>query len=393
MEAEFGRSLLQLGCRHHIYELVGGAACSVVYGSTTGPNEPLFKKLIDNWDILDLENYSTIRLARHQRKLPLLVQEIILFLQNWLKNSSKGKLRNDYLQLATLSLLFLGGTLPESLKKHTIKAPGAIHHARWMSKAIYTLKIALFRNQLEHIYEVEQLEEIVSLATFLSVFYTKAWLTCTSAADAPFNDLELMKKLLDMEKTITSDPKKWPTKFLSLVSQARQKLEKHFWYLSERLVIFALFSNNVIASEKKKMKEALLKFRPVTNSPQCIPHSKKMGGKMLRDFVGGDSWTMFKLLGIDSSFVNNPVPEWEQSDSYLHGKDVLANLPVVNDAAERALVLATEMNTNIAPKSKDQIQDRYKIVTAIREKLNCLATSSETVTKKSLKEVEYIWTI
>ena len=55
LEKEFGRSLLQLACRHHIFELVGGASCSNVYGQTTGPKEEVFKKLIDNWEKLKLD--------------------------------------------------------------------------------------------------------------------------------------------------------------------------------------------------------------------------------------------------------------------------------------------------------------------------------------------------
>ena len=179
------------------------------------------------------------------------------------------------------------------------------------------------------------------------------------------------------------------SKFLPLVSGARQKLEKHLGYLSERLVIFAIFSDHVSVPDKRKMKEALLKYRPVTNNVQMIPYSENLGKKQLKDFIGNDSWTMFKLLGIDSSFVNDPVPEWNKSDSYLHGKDVLSNLPVVNDAAERALGLATELNTKIAPKSMNQKQARYKVVKAVREKLSDAATSVETVTKKALKMVKY----
>ena len=51
--------------------------------------------------------------------------------------------------------------------------------------------------------------------------------------------------------------------------------------------------------------------------------------------------------------------------------------------------LANEMNTNRAPKSKDQKQDRYKVVKAVREQLNGTKTSVETVTKKGLKKVNY----
>ena len=134
----------------------------------------------------------------------LLVEQVVTFLQDWISNSSKIKLRHDYLELATLTLLFLGGTLPESIEDATIKDPGAIHHARWMSKAIYTMKIALFRNQLREVYK-EDLDNIVSLAIFLSVFYTKVWLTCTDAATVPSNDLELLKLLLNVENNALKD--------------------------------------------------------------------------------------------------------------------------------------------------------------------------------------------
>ena len=388
LEAEFGRGLLQLGCRHHIYELICGASCTVVYGSGTGPTEPLFKKLIDNWDSLDLQNYSSIELPRGHRGLSSLVKQVVIFLQNWLKNSSKMTLRHDYLELATLSLLFLGGTFPEAMKVVTIKEPGAIHHARWMAKALYTLKIALFRKQLERIYK-EQLKDIYSLAIFLSVFYTKAWLTCTNAADAPFHDLELLKTVLKIEEALTNNPKSWPLEFLPLIKEARMKLERHMWYLSERLVPFALFSDHVTHSDKKKIKEALLDFSPIANTHQMMPYSENFGVKLLKDFIGSDSWTMFKLLGINSSFLNNPVSEWSKTDAYLHGKNVLSNLPVVNDAAIRYLGLATEMNTKEAPKSEERKEERFKVVKYARQKLNKLATSAETVTKRALKYVKY----
>ncbi|KAG0728430.1 hypothetical protein GWK47_032474 [Chionoecetes opilio] len=48
--------------------------------------------------------------------------------------------------------------------------------------------------------------------------------------------------------------------------------------------------------------------------------------KALKDFIGHDSWSMFELLGIDSSFVKLPVAQWNTSDNYRHGKKVVANL-------------------------------------------------------------------
>ena len=388
LEAEFGRHLLQLGCRHHIYELICGASCEVVYGSGTGPTEPLFKKLIDNWGNLELTNYSSIELPRNLRGLSSLVKQVVLFLEKWLKNSSKMSLRHDYLELASISLLFLGGNFSASQKPFTFKMPGAIHRARWMSKAIYTLKIALFRKQLGEIYG-EKLKDIFRLAIFISVFYTKSWLTCTNAADAAFNDLELLKTLINTEEAITKNPKSWPSEFLPLIKEARMKLVKHLWYLSERLVPFAFFSDHVTDIDKKNMRDALLEFSPSTNTHQLMPDSRCFGVKLLKDFIGSDSWTMFKLLGIDSSFLYTPVSEWYKSDAYLHGKNVLSNLPVVNDAAERALGMATDRNTKKAPKSKEKKQASFKVVNHMRKTLNDLATSSESVTKRALNVVKY----
>ena len=252
LEREFGRSLLQLECRHHILELVCGAACSLIYGQTTGPKEEFFKKLKNNWNEFELDDYAHIEIPHHQRELTRHTKEMITFLQEWIKKSTKQSLRHDYLDLGTFTLLFLGGTIPKNLRNVTIKSPGAYHHARWMSKVLYTLKIALLKKQLGKYYKSEHLEDIYNLAIFLSLFYTKAWLTCTDAANSPSNDLELMKKLLKAEASIEKNPNSWPAKFLSLVKLAREKLEKHLGYLSERLVPLALFSDRVPSSEKKK---------------------------------------------------------------------------------------------------------------------------------------------
>ena len=74
---------------------------------------------------------------------------------------------------------------------------------------------------------------------------------------------------------------------------------------------------------------------------------------------------------------------------YCNGKEIAAKLPVVNDAAEWAIGLATDMNTSKAPKSEDQLQALYKVVKDVGEKPHGLATSTEVVTKKLLASVKY----
>ena len=49
--------------------------------------------------------------------------------------------REDYRELIELTFVYLGGELPA--RKFFLRQPGAMHHARFMSKAIYLLKMEL----------------------------------------------------------------------------------------------------------------------------------------------------------------------------------------------------------------------------------------------------------
>lgn len=54
--------------------------------------------------------------------------------------------RDDYKELLQLSKIFLGTMDVEKIK---FNKPGAFHHARWMSKAIYSLKMYIFRDSIK----------------------------------------------------------------------------------------------------------------------------------------------------------------------------------------------------------------------------------------------------
>ena len=92
-----------------------------------------------------------------------------------------------------------------------VKAPGANHNARWMAKALYTLKIALLRNQLQNVYSEKELENTHNLEIFLVVFYTKQWLTSANTRDASSNDLELLRKLDENRRLYSKKSKGLPS--------------------------------------------------------------------------------------------------------------------------------------------------------------------------------------
>ena len=154
------------------------------------------------------------------------------FLTIWLQNEKT--MRKDYKEMAILSLKYLGGDLPDKFSKFKLQAPSAYHHARWMSKVLYVLKIAMLKPPF-----VENIAKIRTLALFYSTYYAKAWLTSIFAAEAPLHDLEFIQTL----EKVCSVEGTWPEGFQMIAKSAMDKLKLHTWYISERLVPLVLFSN------------------------------------------------------------------------------------------------------------------------------------------------------
>lgn len=78
--------------------------------------------------------------------------------------------REDYKELLYLSLLYLGLTPYENYK---FRAPGAMHHARFMSKAIYSLKMFLFRDII-HLSK-RDVVGIQKICIFIVKVYIRHW--------------------------------------------------------------------------------------------------------------------------------------------------------------------------------------------------------------------------
>ena len=57
---------------------------------------------------------------------------------------------------------------------------------------------------------------------------------------------------------------------------------------------------------------------------------------------------------------------WEAIESYRKGKEAISNLPIVNDAIEKALGMATNTNTKAAPKSEEKLQALYIVIRSVR---------------------------
>ena len=68
-----------------------------------------------------------------------------------------------------------------------IRKPGAIHHARFLGKDIYYLKLQLLSNQIKFVQEDKLLlEEINTVAELIACFYAKWYLQSDKVIKAPY---------------------------------------------------------------------------------------------------------------------------------------------------------------------------------------------------------------
>ena len=176
------RELLLFACRHHIYELVLKSVFEAKIQVTNSPDIPLLKKFRDNWSNIDSAiTYTNILRFVKQHYNDCEIDQLVMFYNGELQ---KKIVRDDYRELIELSIIFLGGDKEKKLK---IRPTGAMHQARWMAQAIYSLKICLLQSHFKISMKEKQASRDGCL--FIATVYLKPWLGCSLAVKAPYQDL------------------------------------------------------------------------------------------------------------------------------------------------------------------------------------------------------------
>lgn len=131
--------MLYLPCRQHIFELISKYVLldQVLSSTTVGPNIPLSDRFKKMWNTFELGffNFGTTDTIVQKHISKKKADEISNYCLEILETNI---CRDDYKELLELCVMFLGHSLPNGNK---FRKPEASHHARWMSKAIYVLKI------------------------------------------------------------------------------------------------------------------------------------------------------------------------------------------------------------------------------------------------------------
>lgn len=351
LQQKMEKDLLWLACRHHIMELMLEAVVLFAVGPSSGPDILIFKRFKNNWAGLKQDDFKTVSSdASTLKYVENISADTISFAKKQLELYQP---RADYKELLILIIIFLGGTLDKEL---SFRAPAGLHRARWMAKAIYSLKIYLFRDQ----FKMSKNEEngIKDICIFTVRIYAKYWFQAPSGWSAPRNDLQLLKDLKAYEEINQQ-----------IAKAAVKKILSHLWYLSEELVAFAFFDDKVPLETKRKMVNAVenegLEYYP---KRRTLEYDLILNTN-LEDFVSSNTLRFFNIAGLSSDFLKKDVELWNDDEDYKTAKAVVHSMRVVNDLAERGVALMEEYN-KLHTTNEEQKQYLLLLVKDYRQKFS-----------------------
>ena len=188
---------------------------------------------------------------------------------------------NDPVNCTPLLPQYIPGSSKD--KGFTLKKPGACHHARFMAKAIYILKIFI----LSHVFNkltVRQGRVINRMTTFILSLYGRYFLQSSLATASPRLDKQFLRDILHYE-SIDQE----------IALCVLKSVKRHLWYLSPELIPMALFDPKVPLIEKKSIALALHDKSPPSNYKKGKPtvlYDSVQSANTLDELITEESWFM-----------------------------------------------------------------------------------------------------
>ncbi|KAE9533666.1 hypothetical protein AGLY_009015 [Aphis glycines] len=352
LERLLKKELFYLPCRHHIYEIILRSIFDKKLNISTGKDVPIFKRFQHSWNKIDKYDFSPGILDEKIKGIinPHLTR-VLEFVKEHLKILQP---RNDYKELLELTMIFLGDKPNNTIFFHT---PGAIHHARWMAKAIYCLKIFMFRTSFE--LTISEEDGLRDICIFIVTIYIEAWFKAPSAAAAPYQDLLFIRKLYNYSSNDDD---------ISRV--ALHKFRNHLWYLTPEAVALAFFDKTISNESKRKM---IIKLNCKTHSNEKIKRLSlkeseipEFVKKEIEFFVTSRTLDFFKIFNLDTEFLLNDPSDWSENLSFQNAFKTISKLKTVNDTAERGIKLIEDYNS-ILTTNEEQKQFVLQIVSDYRK--------------------------
>jgi hypothetical protein len=235
-----------------------------------------------------------------------------------------------------------------------------------MSKAIYLLKMELKTERIS--VTVEERRQIHQMAQFIALFYAKYFLRSRIAVFSPQDDLKFLSSMISYRD---EDP--------DLTIPVIASIKRHLWYLSEELVVLALFNEELGSFTRSVMAQKLFSIpRPdvfKVGKPK-YPTIDDNNLPLLSSLLGPRSWLIFLLLGLTNSqdWLQLPPKYWDLISDYRVARDFCFNLQVFNDCAERAIKLVEDFSC--ITKDEEKFQFLIQCVEDHRKNFSSFTQSS-----------------
>ena len=202
---------------------------------------------------------------------------------------------------------------------------------------------------------IAKLHRFISFGFGLGLVY---WLKVPVAADAAINDLAFMKDIQNFKKVD-----------VELAEVVEVIFQRHGWYVHPRTIVYSLFSENVSVETKVEMAKKLKKLKITKKVPIKSPKVTNLldPTKSLENYVGPESVLLFQLLENDMKFLSKPVSEWAGDEEFERLNFWVANLKVVNDNAEWAIGVATEVNRSRLTYDEETMQVLLNVISNQRK--------------------------
>ena len=260
------RQLLWLACRHHIPELFIKHASISVRGETDAPTDPLFKDFKQVFGFINIEERTLWAWPVNQDDWRFQRADEVLVWAT--KHMEVGTFpREDYRELIELVAIFLGGEVKRVRQdvavtiEPSIRKPGAIHRARFMASCLYLLKIYLYQEQYDT--TPENIHHVAVLAEYVALLHAPYFLKAPLAISAPRQDRDFWVDVQCYQRCFSENDVQH-----EMLTAVLTSIMNHLWYLSQELVIFALFDDNLSDDDRKMMALKLLaSARPTTFKP------------------------------------------------------------------------------------------------------------------------------
>lgn len=225
-----------------------------------------------------------------------------------------------------------------------------------MADALYILMLRI-TGKVSGLLKSSAEEKMIETASFfVAIFYSPWFLKSYLVSHAATNDLECFQQALILKK-----------EYPDLGEELLKSMQRHFWYLTQDLVVLALADDDL---EKEVLQQMLNKLlEPQNQAPRIYEVRKPIlptisSDTKLPDLLGPESWHLLEVAGVSRSDVQSWAETGVVDKSFVTW---VKQLTAVNDCAERNIRLVQDFCYSY--KSENQRQNNFQVVKHFRKKL------------------------